>query len=352
MSFLELGIPVSNGTVSLKVFNVAPDMRTFSLPSGAVMHPVLPGHEAFRAPIFASLIEHAASGRRVMFDLGVRRDLENAAPRIVQLIKDAGTVLLDRDISELLIDDGVDLGSINAVIWSHAHFDHIGDMSKFPSSTQLVFGQSTVLESHEVNPNSTLLESVFRSVSLCFEFLKFIDFWVAAGSWSPSTSRNPRSKSGFQGTRLFRRWKSLCTRRSGSPRWLRLRPRAGDADQLRLPRWQRLPPRSLCGALPAPLMPLDSSIWLRMTPMLNVSEEDIYEDKPTARSSIAKMEDFDANEDVFVVLTHDQSLVEAVGPFPVALDDWQAKGWKSRVTWAFLDEANSAFRFNVGAASP
>ena len=85
----------------------------------------------------------------------------------------------------------------------------------------------------------------------------------------------------------------------------------------------------------------------RTTPMLDVSEEGVYEDKPTARSSIAMMGGFDANRDVFVALAHDESLVDVVGPFPASLDAWQAKGWKDRVTWAFLDETNPAFRFNV-----
>ncbi|KAJ7671564.1 hypothetical protein DFH06DRAFT_1177973 [Mycena polygramma] len=87
----------------------------------------------------------------------------------------------------------------------------------------------------------------------------------------------------------------------------------------------------------------------RTAPMLDVAEKDtLYEDTPTARVSIAnlKLADFDANNDVFVVLAHDESLVNLVGPFPASLDAWQTKDWKSRVTWAFLDETNPAFRFS------
>jgi hypothetical protein len=50
-----------------------------------------------------------------------------------------------------------------------------------------------------------------------------------------------------------------------------------------------------------------------------------------------------------VFLAHDESLVDTVGPFPVLVNEWQAKGWKERSTWAFLDEGNLAFRFNVKA---
>jgi hypothetical protein len=80
------------------------------------MQPVLPGHELFHAPVFAFLVEHTTTGRRVMFDLGVRKDPENAAPRIVEMLK-GGAIVVDRDITEQLADDGVDLGSISGVIW-------------------------------------------------------------------------------------------------------------------------------------------------------------------------------------------------------------------------------------------
>lgn len=49
----------------------------------------------------------------------------------------------------------------------------IGDLSKFPAATELVFGPSTVLESHAVNPNSTLVESDFASVPFHSTFSGF-----------------------------------------------------------------------------------------------------------------------------------------------------------------------------------
>ncbi|KAF8208918.1 hypothetical protein K438DRAFT_294941 [Mycena galopus ATCC 62051] len=50
---------------------------------------------------------------------------------------------VDRDIAEQLVDHGVSLESISAVIWSHAYFDYTGDISKFPASTELVLGSAT-----------------------------------------------------------------------------------------------------------------------------------------------------------------------------------------------------------------
>ncbi|KAJ7672137.1 hypothetical protein DFH06DRAFT_1319569 [Mycena polygramma] len=71
-------------------------MSTFSL--------VLPGHEALHFPVLAFLIEHRATGARVMFDLGVRKDKENAAPAVVHAFEAGVSMPVDRDIVEQLVD--------------------------------------------------------------------------------------------------------------------------------------------------------------------------------------------------------------------------------------------------------
>jgi hypothetical protein len=87
----------------------------------------------------------------------------------------------------------------------------------------------------------------------------------------------------------------------------------------------------------------------RTTPLLDVAENGYFEDPASARESIDKLGEFDANRDVFVVLAHDNSLGPVIrqgaAAYPVLLDEWQAKGWKEEVTWAFIDEKNPAFRF-------
>lgn len=118
MSFLDLGIPASSSTVSVKVFNVVDEPNTVIVPAAVFLSPVLPGRENLGFPVFAFLIEHTATKQRVMFDLGPRKDLVNAAPVIAEAVK-TGIVSMpvSRDIGEQLQDAGVDLQSINAVIW-------------------------------------------------------------------------------------------------------------------------------------------------------------------------------------------------------------------------------------------
>jgi hypothetical protein len=97
--------------------------------------------------------------------------------------------------------------------------------------------------------------------------------------------------------------------------------------------------------------PLDATgsfdLAARTTPLLDIPEGGFFDDPVTARLSLKKIHSFDANEDVFMVLAHDESLVHVVGPFPTLLDGWKAKGWKKLVTWAFLEEKNPAFMFNA-----
>jgi hypothetical protein len=75
--------------------------------------PVQPGHEFLNLTAVAFFIEHEASGRKVMFDLGVREDYWNYA---AVLQKRIGTVIpslrVDKAVSETLGAGGVGLGEI------------------------------------------------------------------------------------------------------------------------------------------------------------------------------------------------------------------------------------------------
>ncbi|KAJ7484737.1 hypothetical protein FB451DRAFT_1233351 [Mycena latifolia] len=342
MSFHDLGIPASSATVSVTAFNVIDDPSVVIVPASAFLSPVLPGHENLRCPAFAFLIENAATKQRVMFDLGPRKDLENAAPSIAEDAK-AGRLALpvSRDIVEQLTDAGVDLASISAVIWRqvHRHIDHTGDMSKFPSSTDLVFGGDMVRTTSATDPNSSLVESDlagrklvginFADSQLEFGGLKAHDFF---GDGSLYILDVPGTRVTTLG--MLRPTDKLhqhfpcpgellaATRRSVSAPDFAASDSAGEFD-----------------------------LATRTTPLLHVAENGYYHDPPTARASIKKLGGFDANADIFVVIAHDLSLMSIIEPLPASLDQWKGKGWKERTTWAFLDEKNPAFIFNAKAAA-
>ncbi|EOA89864.1 uncharacterized protein SETTUDRAFT_104203 [Exserohilum turcica Et28A] len=88
--------------------------------------------KTFHAPNYAFLIEHTATGTQYMFDLGIRRDLENLPPLIRDNVlsifkcepKSPGEVLRAHGSPEQQPE------KIKAVIFSHMHFDHVGDGAK------------------------------------------------------------------------------------------------------------------------------------------------------------------------------------------------------------------------------
>ncbi|KAJ7638142.1 beta-lactamase-like protein [Mycena rosella] len=361
-SFQTLGIPASSSTVTVKAFNLVNDPSKVSISASLFLTPVLPGHESLRCPAFAFLIENAATKRRVMFDLGPRKDLENAAPSLAEAFKAGALDMpMKRDIVEQLTDNGVDLKSISAVIWSHSHFDHTGDMSKFPSSTELVFGQEMVRATYVTDPSSTLLESDlagrnlvavdFASSQLEFAGFKVHDFFgdgslylldvpghlpghLCALARVTPTSFLFLGGDACHHAGLFRPTDKLHKHFPCPGDLLAATRRSVSAAHFS-------PPGAAAGS--------EFDLTARTTPLLDVADNGYYTDPPTARTSIGKMGSFDANKDVFVMLAHDESLMSVVGPFPALLDAWQAKGWKELVTWAFLDEKNPAFRFNTKA---
>jgi hypothetical protein len=174
----KLGIPSSQATVDVRAFNVA--NFSVTLP-GIFAQPVLPAYETIRLPLHAFLVEHTANKKRFMFDLGIRTDLLNFPPSVSSVIQ-SGSVEPFRGITELLEDGGIPLDSIETVIWrlvmrrkswlfiyiffSHSHFDHIGDMSKFPNTTSLVVGPGTNRSLYPEFPDGALQASDFAYV-LC-----------------------------------------------------------------------------------------------------------------------------------------------------------------------------------------
>jgi hypothetical protein len=77
------------------------------------VEPVQKGHEWININVAAFLIEHPASGKKVMFDLGVRKDYWNL-PASMQ--KRLGFVVpalrVDKDVTEILQGKGVELNQI------------------------------------------------------------------------------------------------------------------------------------------------------------------------------------------------------------------------------------------------
>jgi hypothetical protein len=130
----DLKIPSSTSTVSVRIIDTTSHL---SIPLAPYVFPAIKGFTELSFPSFSFLIEHP-SGRKLLYDLGIRKDFEKLPPAISSYVKDL-KVTVKKDVKEIL-EGGVEGKDIEAVIWSDWHWDHTGDMSLFDSSTALIVG--------------------------------------------------------------------------------------------------------------------------------------------------------------------------------------------------------------------
>ncbi|KAF5315159.1 hypothetical protein D9619_007211 [Psilocybe cf. subviscida] len=98
-----------------------------------------------RNPVLSFLLTHSLSGKKVLFDLGVRKDWENYPPVVVKWINSIYPVDVKQDVLESLSKGGMSPHDIDFVCLSHLHWDHTGDPHLFKHSTFIVGGKSEAL---------------------------------------------------------------------------------------------------------------------------------------------------------------------------------------------------------------
>lgn len=82
------------------------------------MAPAVPGLETFAtSPSLCFLLEHP-SGRKMVWDLGIRKDYNNYAPEIAAYLPTTKyNIQVAKNLVEILEDHGVQAEQIEAVIW-------------------------------------------------------------------------------------------------------------------------------------------------------------------------------------------------------------------------------------------
>ncbi|TCD61671.1 hypothetical protein EIP91_008093 [Steccherinum ochraceum] len=88
-------------------------------------------NELLRVPSLAFLLTHSVSGKKMMFDLGIRRASERT-------VEGEPNVLVPQTSEEALRKGGVDPGDVEVVVLSHLHWDHVGLASEYPNATFIV----------------------------------------------------------------------------------------------------------------------------------------------------------------------------------------------------------------------
>ena len=66
-----------------------------------------------------------------------------------------------------------------------------------------------------------------------------------------------------------------------------------------------------------------------------------------ARESVEHMSEFDAHEDILVMIAHDNTMLEVVDFFPSLANDWKKRGWKEKGLWEFLGDFHEVVKENL-----
>ena len=73
-------------------------------------------------------------------------------------------------------------------------------------------------------------------------------------------------------------------------------------------------------------------------------EAGMAEDLDEAIKTIGKVMEVDSQQQVLVVIAHDDSLIGIVDFFPKYADGFAEKGWVAKSTWAFLNDFKGAVK--------
>ena len=353
----SLDVPTSSTTVRVRMFDTTTNMVVHA---GMFVEPVLPGHEVLNLSTVGFLIEHEGMGKKVVFDLGARKDFWNYAPFMTDRIpKVCKGLKVEHEAHEILQNAGIDLNSISescianalifnrkhllieplipfiilaSVIWSHMHWDHTGNINTFPATTELVVGpnfMSTFLPGYPSDTDGRVLEEWFEERSLrevsflsghhVFGFPAF-DFFGDGSFYLLDTPGHCVAH--------------ICGLARTTPDTFVLM--GGDICHF---------PGSFKpnASLPIPDGSLEC-ITSNQSPVYTVtrSEHSAYVERDRAIDDIKKLEILDGSPNVLICIAHDTSLTTFLPTLNASpsedLNSWKSKGYKEKCLWGFLDE--------------
>lgn len=98
--------------------------RIEQVPSTFLMEPIVPGFTHMpKLPSWSFLVEHAATGKKVLFDLGVPPDWTNMSPATTKNTIAAGwKVNAQKNTVQILEEHGISGHEINSIIWRSVSF--------------------------------------------------------------------------------------------------------------------------------------------------------------------------------------------------------------------------------------
>lgn len=120
--FSSPNFTVPPGDQSVKVRIIDSTTRIGNLKLGFLMEPPMVMERMTPLPAWSFLIEHP-SGQKILYDLGVPKDLNSFPPIVCQSFKEQGWEI---DVKEEVVDTlkkyGVMANEISAIIWRLVHY--------------------------------------------------------------------------------------------------------------------------------------------------------------------------------------------------------------------------------------
>ncbi|KAK0259033.1 hypothetical protein B0A54_01638 [Friedmanniomyces endolithicus] len=357
----DLNIPPSQHKVDVSIIDTTAVIT--NMPTGLFMTPAIPGFDTFQAPCYGFLIKHSNPDKpskydHLLFDLGVRKDWQNGPKVMVDQQKQVGYGLkVDNDVAGILRENGDDPAKVGGIIWSHYHFDHTGDPSTFPPSTDLIVGPGFIarfVPGYPTVPDSSVDERAWKDRHLReidFETegqglklggYKALDFY---GDGSFFLIDSPGHATGHMC--------GLARTSANPPEFIVM---GGDiahhGGEFRPTKWLPLPENVQPSPLVAPYAKFASvcpgSLFEAIHPKKSSTEPfmlangPIHDDAGVAVESLEKFTEFDAQENVFAMIAHDRSLLDVVEFYPKHANGWREKGWKEQGRWRFLKDFNTS----------
>ncbi|KAI2636055.1 beta-lactamase-like protein [Xylaria nigripes] len=343
----DLHIPASDSIVNVSIIHTGTFLR--AMPSDFLIEPTIPGNEYLNAPCYSFLIQHPTQDRTLVFDLGVTKDWENwPEPIRKRFIGSNSIILVPKDVREILDEHGIETKKIEGVIWSHSHLDHVGNPSIFERSTKIIVGMGTkddVFPGYPAKPHANFNEAdvvghEVEEIDFSASFLKIgrlaaIDYF-ADGSFYLLDA--PGHCIGHM---------CALARVTTNPDSFILM--GGDTfhhgGELRPHPWHPLP----ASIIPNPFHPVSPTpcpgeifdAWLpegREQPFLQPSTKSHspHADLPVTRETIKRLQEFDAHDNILIVVSHDVAFLNVVDFFPKTANAFMEKGWFQKTRWAWL----------------